>query len=262
MSNNWLIKQADHHQPSNQLWWFGYANMADGDLVIPGEKLDQILFDMLKGKAKFLTMHVIITPWQITHPVRTKPASISWHYFFPSNPEDTIGCRIVFCGWKAKVSTRVQISKFDKTHYQVLCGIPPAEKHKGTHLFLTVETIMTGNLFQTLLDNLNIIMLQGYWLHLTRFCQAHFIDPTCVSVTHLRLPDHAHFVPASLCFFLIVPILWCFWTKQQAHSAFKPNSLSKNQPITVLIIGQWVHTQISGLDIFRVKCCCDSKEDI
>lgn len=55
-------------------------------------------------------------------------------YFFPSNPEDTIGCRIVLCGWKAKVSTRVQISKFDKTHYQVLCGIPPAEKDKGTHL--------------------------------------------------------------------------------------------------------------------------------
>lgn len=58
----------------------------------------------------------------------------STFYFFPSNPEDTIGCRIVLCGWKAKVSTRVQISKFDKTHYQALCGIPPAEKDKGMRL--------------------------------------------------------------------------------------------------------------------------------
>jgi len=45
-----------------------------------------------------------------------------------SKPSDTIGCKVTFCGWKAKVSTRVQISKFDKAHYQVLCGIPPAEK--------------------------------------------------------------------------------------------------------------------------------------
>ncbi|KAL9976465.1 hypothetical protein ACROYT_G013772 [Oculina patagonica] len=56
-----------------------------------------------------------------------------------SCPEDTIGCRIVFCGWKAKVSTRVQISKFDKAHYQVLCGIPPEEKQKGRKRALQTE---------------------------------------------------------------------------------------------------------------------------
>ena len=59
-------------------------------------------------------------------------------YFSSSNPEDTIGCRLVFCGWKARVSTRVQISKFDKAHYQVLCGVPPDEKHKGTHLLFII----------------------------------------------------------------------------------------------------------------------------
>lgn len=64
---------------------------------------------------------------------------ISAYNFFPSCPEDTIGCRIVFCGWKAKVSTRVQISKFDKAHYQVLCGIPPEEKDKGTNLLLILK---------------------------------------------------------------------------------------------------------------------------
>ena len=47
-----------------------------------------------------------------------------------SKPEDTIGCRLIFCGWKAKVSTRLQISKFDKAHYQVLCGAP-TEERKG-----------------------------------------------------------------------------------------------------------------------------------
>ncbi|KAJ7381448.1 tRNA (cytosine(34)-C(5))-methyltransferase [Desmophyllum pertusum] len=56
-----------------------------------------------------------------------------------SNPEDTIGCRLVFCGWKARVSTRVQISKFDKAHYQVLCGVPPDEKHKGKKRTLETE---------------------------------------------------------------------------------------------------------------------------
>ncbi|XP_015759001.1 PREDICTED: tRNA (cytosine(34)-C(5))-methyltransferase-like [Acropora digitifera] len=40
---------------------------------------------------------------------------------------DTIRCRLIFCGWKAKVSTRLQVSKFDKAHYQVLCGIQPSD---------------------------------------------------------------------------------------------------------------------------------------
>lgn len=47
-------------------------------------------------------------------------------YFF-SKACDTIGCRLIFCGWKAKVSTRLQVSKFDKAHYQVLCGIQPSD---------------------------------------------------------------------------------------------------------------------------------------
>lgn len=48
-----------------------------------------------------------------------------------SSPEDTIGSRVVICGWKAKVSTRVQINKFDRTHYSILCGLPPGKKQKG-----------------------------------------------------------------------------------------------------------------------------------
>ncbi|XP_068700887.1 RNA cytosine-C(5)-methyltransferase NSUN2-like isoform X1 [Montipora foliosa] len=53
------------------------------------------------------------------------------YLYDPSGPyskaQDTIGCQLIFCGWKAKVSTRLQISKFDKAHYQVLCGIPPSD---------------------------------------------------------------------------------------------------------------------------------------
>jgi len=44
-----------------------------------------------------------------------------------SKARDTIRCRLIFCGWKAKVSTRLQVSKFDKAHYQVLCGIQPSD---------------------------------------------------------------------------------------------------------------------------------------
>ena len=62
----------------------------------------------------------------------TDVVSESFLFFCPSCPEDTIGSRVVICGWKAKVSSRVQISKFDRTHYKVLCGIPPGDKQKGT----------------------------------------------------------------------------------------------------------------------------------
>lgn len=57
-----------------------------------------------------------------------------------SKPEDTIGCRLIFCGWKAKVSTRLQISKFDKAHYQVLCGAP-TEERKGTKITQKQEQV-------------------------------------------------------------------------------------------------------------------------
>ena len=58
-----------------------------------------------------------------------------------SKPEDTIGCRLIFCGWKAKVSTRLQISKFDKAHYQVLCGAP-TEERKGKWIFYFFHCIV------------------------------------------------------------------------------------------------------------------------
>ena len=67
-----------------------------------------------------------------------------------SKPEDTIGCRLIFCGWKAKVSTRLQISKFDKAHYQVLCGAP-TEERKGKWIFYFFCCIVyyTGTFLQT-----------------------------------------------------------------------------------------------------------------
>ena len=50
---------------------------------------------------------------------------------FPSKPADTIGCKMVFVGWKARVSTRLQVNKYHKFHYLALCGIPSDSGEKG-----------------------------------------------------------------------------------------------------------------------------------
>ena len=64
-------------------------------------------------------------------------------YFF-SKARDTIRCRLIFCGWKAKVSTRLQVSKFDKAHYQVLCGIQPSDDSFQGKLVevMTINTVI------------------------------------------------------------------------------------------------------------------------
>ncbi|XP_031561431.1 RNA cytosine-C(5)-methyltransferase NSUN2-like [Actinia tenebrosa] len=48
-----------------------------------------------------------------------------------SSPSDTLNCGFHFCGWKAKTSTRMLASRMDKTHYKVLCGIPPEKDYSA-----------------------------------------------------------------------------------------------------------------------------------
>lgn len=77
--------------------------------------------------------------------------------YFCSKAQDTIRCRLIFCGWKAKVSTRLQVSKFDKAHYQVLCGVQPSDdSFQGTLVkVITVNTVIP-RLFQPSSGNLSV----------------------------------------------------------------------------------------------------------